>query len=303
MKDATRRRLRRNLSAPLAPPFKFLVGNLPWSAAQWIGRRLGNALWRFGRRDRERSLNHLTIAFPDMDEGERRAIAHRATQGVGVSIAEYFHLAHRGPEEALKHMEIEGWENVERARESSRLVMIATGHCGNWELLGPAFHGQGELLTGLVRGLEDKWIEAAMTTFRRQLGTVTIRRSQPDSASKLLALRRRGGFLLALIDQDIRAQSVYVPFFGKDAHTPVGPAQMALRWKMPVVPAFCQRLPDGQHRVRFEPVLAPTDDPSELTAAITRAIEAQIRRQPDQWVWMHRRWRRQLPHDTQWLAE
>ena len=302
MKAETRRRVRSRIAPPLGALFKVLTGTVSWSTAQKVGHRLGSLIWRFGRRDRERTLAHLELAFPDLSETERSEIGRRATQSIGVSIAEYFHLAHRGPEAARPQLQIEGWEHVESARRKSPLIMIATGHCGNWELLGPTFHSKGELLTGLVRTLEDAWTEASMTRFRRRLGSVTIQRSESDSATKLLSLRRRGGYLLALIDQDIRAQSVYVPFFGRLAHTPVGPAQLALRWSMPVVPAFCRRLEDGRHQVRFEPALPTFEDATELTAAITAAIEAQIRRQPDQWVWMHRRWRRQLPDDTEFLA-
>ena len=153
-----------------------------------------------------------------------------------------------------------------------------------------------------INKMPNKISSARMKRFRKRLGTDVIARGEPDAPSRLLSLRRRGGFLLAFIDQDIRVQSVYVPFFGRLAHTPVGPAKMALRWSMPVVPAFCERLEDGSHRVEFAPALPRYESAEELTAAITSAIESQIRKRPEQWVWMHRRWRRQLPADTKYLA-
>jgi len=85
---------------------------------------------------------------------------------------------------------------------------------------------------------------------------------------------------------------VWVPFFGKLAHTAVGPAQMALRYSMIVIPAFCERQDDGRHMVRFHPPLDLQGDEEEATAMMTRVIEEQIRRVPAQWTWMHRRWRR-----------
>ncbi len=302
MSSDFRRRLRSRVARPLAWSFKLVAGTASWHGAQSAGRTLGKLLWRLGKRDRERSLAHLAIAFPDLPPAERARLGKRATVAIGTSIGEYFHLAHRGPEAAAEHLEIEGWENVSAARERSPLVMIATGHCGNWELMGPVFHGRGEPLTGLVRSMEDEWIESAMNRFRKRLGSEVIPRGERGASAKLLSLRRAGGFLLALIDQDIRAQSVYVPFFGRLAHTPVGPAQLAVRWKMPVVPAFCERMDDGRHRVRFDPALPELADATELTAAMTRIIEDQIRKRPDQWVWMHRRWRRQFPGDTEFLA-
>jgi KDO2-lipid IV(A) lauroyltransferase len=108
----------------------------------------------------------------------------------------------------------------------------------------------------------------------------------------LHALRRRGG-LAILIDQDTRVEGVWVPFFGRPAFTPVGAARLALKRDVAVVPVFDERLADGTHRAHFEPPLDLPADEVEATAMMTRAIEAQIRRVPEQWVWMHRRWRRQ----------
>lgn len=297
-----RRRLRNALARPLTFVLRLVLGNLSWRRTQRFGAWLGRVLWRLDERDRTRTLAHLAIGFPELPEQERRQLGRRSIIHLGVTFAEYLHIAHRGPEAAAAHFELLGWEHVEAASKQAKVVLLATAHCGNWELMGPAFRSKGKVLTGLVRSLEEDWMQAAASRFRQRLGSDTIARGEADSAARLLSLRRRGGFLVALIDQDIRAQSVYVPFFGRLAHTPVGPAQLALRWSMPVVPAFCRRLEDGSHRIEFHAPLPSYEDPKELTAAITREIEEQIRRQPDQWVWMHRRWRRQLPDDTQYLA-
>lgn len=297
-----RRRLRALYSRPLAFVVKQVAGNVSWRSAQRIGTWLGRLLWKIGARDRTRTLAHLEAAFPELAETERHELARGATTAIAVNVTEYFHLAHRGPEAAIPHIEVHGWENVESARDQAKVVMIASGHCGNWELLGPVFRNNQQELSALVRSMENDWMEAAMNRFRKRLGCNVIARGEPDAPSRLLSLRRHGGFLLAFIDQDIRVQSVYVPFFGRLAHTPVGPAKLALRWSMKVVPAFCERLEDGSHRVDFAPALPRYESAEELTAAITRAIESQIRKRPEQWVWMHRRWRRQLPADTQYLA-
>jgi len=293
--NASRRRRRSRILRPLVQFLKRYVTSRSWSAAQTAGRRLGVLYWHFGRRDRERTIAHLAIAFPDLSEDEREALAHRATLGQGTTFGEYLYLAEHGPDAAADYLDIKGWEHVVAARKEASVVLIATGHCGNWELLGPAFHRHGEKLTAIVRSLEDDWADAEMTRTRARLGSRIITRGEPGAARDLLALRRNGGYLAAFIDQDIRANSVFVPFFGRLAHTPVGPAQMAIRWSMAVVPAFCERLEDGRHVVRFQPRLATHQDEVELTAAITEAIEAQVRRRPEQWVWMHRRWRRKPP--------
>ena len=181
---------------------------------------------------------------------------------------------------------------VAAAQEESRGVLVVTGHCGNWELLGPAFHSHQTPLSAIVRSFEENWVNEATSDFRRRLGTEVIRRGEDGSARQLLGIFRGKGNLLVLVDHDIRASSVWVPFFGRLAHTAVGPAQMALRYSMIVIPAFCERLDDGRHAVRFHPPLDLPTDEQDATAMMTRAIEDQIRRVPAQWTWMHRRWRR-----------
>jgi len=109
----------------------------------------------------------------------------------------------------------------------------------------------------------------------------------------MIAAVRRGGILAFVIDQNLRTESVKVPFFGRPAPTPIGPAKLAVRTEALAVPAFIARLDDGRHHVRFlEPIECKRgDDPVALTARITQDIEDQIRRAPEQWVWMHDRWR------------
>jgi KDO2-lipid IV(A) lauroyltransferase len=108
---------------------------------------------------------------------------------------------------------------------------------------------------------------------------------------------QRNRIVAMLIDQDIHGASVYVPFFGRPAHTPVGAALLALRSRVPLATVFIEREPDGRHLVRVEAVTCDVrrdrEGVQELTARLTAAIEAQIRRVPAQWVWWHQRWRRQ----------
>lgn len=293
------RRLRSVLARALTAIAKLGLGAAPWTWAQSCGALLGRLLWRLSERDRIRTLDHLAIAFPDLSDTERTRLGQKSFVHLGVSAAEVLHLAHRGPDAATPHLEIHGWEHVEAARARSGVVLIATGHCGNWELMGPAFRSRHERPTALVRAFEEDWLERAARRYRSVLGSDTLARGAQGAAGRLLSLRRRGGCLIALVDQDIRAQSVYVPFFGRPAHTPIGPSELALRWSMAVVPGFCRRLEDGSHRIEFQPALPPHENAGELTAAITRTIEAQIRAHPDQWVWMHRRWRRQPARDLE----
>jgi len=293
------RRLRGVLLAALLRGLAAVLSPLSWAAAERCGRALGALAWRLGRRDRRRALDHLAIAFPDLAPAARRALARDCFRHQGMNLAECLHLLGRDCREVAAHVEVEGWEEVERARAEDRPLLIVTGHCGNWELLAALINCRGLGMAVVARALEEPELQALLAGLRDRFGTATIERGGEGAARAILGRLRRGGVLGMLIDQDTKVDGVWVPFFGRPAFTPVGPAKIALRQRAAVVPAFIERLPAGRgtrgtrHLARFHPAMDLPGDPGEATAAMTRAVEDQIRRRPEQWVWMHRRWRRQ----------
>jgi Kdo2-lipid IVA lauroyltransferase/acyltransferase len=272
-----------------------VLGRLSWRGAQRLGRALGSAGWRLSRRDRRRTLAHLALAFPELPAAARRRLGRACFRHHGTSLAECLHLLSRDCAAVAAVAAVEGWEEVERVRAAGRPLLLVTGHCGNWELLGAAVNCRGLGMAVVARPLDEPDLQRMLAGLRDRFGTPTIARGGEGAARQLLNTLRRGGALGMLIDQDTKVDGVWVPFFGHPAFTPVGAAKIALRQRATVVPCFIERLPDGRHRVRFQPPLALPDDPREATALMTRAIEEQIRRRPEQWVWMHRRWRRQPP--------
>lgn len=270
-----------------------MLGSVPRSAALLFGRAVGRLGWSLSGRDRRRSLDHLALAFPDLSEEERRRIARRSFLSQGMNAAELLHLLRRDAEEMLPHIEVQGWENVAAARATGRPILILTGHCGNWDLIAVALRHGGLPPAAIARPLDDPQLQELLVKVRRHLGTTTIARGTRGAARQILKVLRSGGAIAMLIDQDTKVDGVWVPFFGRPAFTPVGPAEMALKQDMRVIPSFIERRPDGGHLLRFLPVLELPRDPREATARMTAAIEAQIRRRPEQWVWWHKRWRRQ----------
>ncbi len=268
-------------------------GLLPRRAALAYGRTLGRLAWRFSSRDRRRSLDHLALALPEVPEPERRRIGRAAFLQAGMNLAELLHFLKRDREEILRHLAVQGREELEAARAAGRPVLILTGHCGNWELIGTVLADSGFPPAAVARPLDDQAVQKILVDLRAHFGTTTIARGTPGAARQLLGTLRSGGALAMLIDQDTKVDGVWVPFFGRPAFTPVGAAEIALRQKARVIPSFIERLPDGDHLVTFHPALDLPDDPREATAVMTAAIEQQIRRRPEQWVWWHKRWRRQ----------
>ncbi|HEX3551994.1 MAG TPA: lysophospholipid acyltransferase family protein [Thermoanaerobaculia bacterium] len=269
------------------------LGRLPWPAAQRVGRSLGALGWILSRRDRRRTLDHLALAFPEMPEADRRRLGRDCFRHHGTTLGECLHLFHRDCAFVQSVAEVRGWEEIEQARAAGRALLLFTGHCGNWELLGAAVNCRGLGMAVVARPLDEPVQQRLLTGLRERFGTPSIARGSEGAARQLLATLRRGGALGMLIDQDTKIDGVWVPFFGRPAFTPVGAAKIALRQNTAVIPAFIERLADGRHAVTLHPPLDLPDDPTAATALMTAKIEEQIRRRPEQWVWMHRRWRRQ----------
>jgi KDO2-lipid IV(A) lauroyltransferase len=274
---------------PLASKF---FGALSWSAAQRLGGRLGTLTWHLDRRQRNWAIEHVEIAFPDMEPGERRTLAKRSIVHMAVNVAECLHVLGRGGNPEAVPIRTEGWANLENARRSGRPILMLTGHCGNWELIGAVLARAGVKTFPVVRHVGVRALNETLMRLRAHMGAEPIVRGEKGSAGRFRRAIRGDGVLFMLIDQDTRTKGAFVPFFGRLAYTPIGAAQLALRYRMAVVPAFVERCDDGSLLARFLPTLDLPDDAVESTALMTQAIEAQIRRRPEQWVWTHRRWRR-----------
>lgn len=268
----------------------FAAAPLPW--VQALGRALAPLLWRSDRRY-ARTCEHLRLAYPDLPEPEIREIALNCGVHMCVSIAETLHVLGKNADTVSGYVDVEGWEHVEAARKEPRPLIILTAHYGNWELLSPAIASRGVDVLGFARQMQDPWLEEVILDMRERLGTGMIMRGAPGAARLLVDTLRGCGAIGVLHDQDIRVEGTWVPFFGRPAFTPIGPARLALRYDAIVIPTFIERQDDGRHLARFYPPLDLPNEPIAATAAMTRAIEEQIRRRPEQWVWFHRRWRHQ----------
>jgi Kdo2-lipid IVA lauroyltransferase/acyltransferase len=292
---------KKSLKARLAPAvlnagLRFLtstLGSLSWTASQRAGRAIGSLGWRLSRRDRRRTLDHLALAYPELTEAERLLLGRDCFRHHGTTLGECLHLFRRDCGFVESVVEVRGWEEIEKARAADRPILILTGHCGNWELLAAAINCRGLGMAVVARPLDEPDQQRMLAGLRARFGTPTIARGSEGAARQLLATLRRGGVLGMLIDQDTKVDGVWVPFFGRPAFTPVGAAKIALRQNTAVLPTFIERLPDGRHLATFHPALDLPDDATEATALMTAKIEEQVRRRPEQWVWMHRRWRHQ----------
>lgn len=263
-----------------------------------LADRAGDLIYALDRRTRERALAHLDIAYGDeLSAAAKERIARAALRNAARVFVEVTHM------EDLKtrfddYVTVEGWEHVHAVLDAGRGAIVVTGHIGNWEVLAAYFAGRGIPIAGIARRMNDPRLNKLLVDYRARNGVRTIMRESPSSGREILQVLRDHGILALLIDQDLQAPSVSVPFFGRLARTPAAAAALAVRRDLPIVPAFAQRRPQGGHRLTVLPPLHPPRsgdrrmDILELTRRCNEIIEERVRQNPAEWVWWHKRWRR-----------
>lgn len=272
-----------------------LVGALPVPLALAIGHGLGSVAHRVLATPRRLALAHLAEAMPELPEPERRRIARDMFRHAGTAFVEIA-LWPRLRGTAYVTVEPEGRRVFDAALAAGRGVIAITGHIGNWELLAATMAHLGYPVTVVARRVNDDRFDALVREVRTGAGLTVLDRDDPRFAHAMREELARGRVVALLIDQDTRGAGVWVPFFGRAARTPAGAAVLALRARAECVSVFIERRSEGGHAIRFAPIARPEGrtraDIEALTARMTAAIEAQIRRNPVEWVWWHRRWRR-----------
>lgn len=272
---------------------------LPLPTARFLGRQLGRLAFHVARRERNKALAHIAIAFPEWSDAQRRKTIRAMFRHMGMSLFEIAWLPNLKQHAAATTV-FEGAEEVMAHIDAGRGVIIFTAHCGNWEWLACGTGLWGRPTSVLQRERDQPEMNRYITELRANAGVHTIDRGSASSARDMMKIIRHGGILAFLVDQNLRTESVKVPFFGRPAPTPIGPAKLAVRTEALVSVTFTERLPDGRHLIRYLPPIQckRDDDPVALVAHATRLIEEQIRRLPEQWVWMHDRWKERPQWDV-----
>lgn len=266
---------------------------IPLPLGRFLGRKLGSLAYLVAKRERRKALANLAIAFPEWPDAQRTETTRAMFRHLGTSLFEIAWMPNMDVATRDRLTVIEGAEPLLALIDAGRGVVVFTAHCGNWEWMSYAVGLFGRPTTVLQRERDAPEMNRYITEHRARSGVRTIDRGSAAAGRELIHSLRRGGILAFLIDQNLRTDSVKVDFFGRPALTPIGPAKLAVRTESVVVDILIERLPDGRHRMKIgEPLFCKRDDdPVALTAHMTRLIEAQIRRVPEQWVWMHDRWR------------
>ena len=290
------KRLKRLVRYALVRTALALLGLLPLSWASGLGAALGGLGFHLARGERRRALASLAVAFPELPEAERLRLARACFRHLGRTALELVCIdAVDARLETVVEWPPEARAVLDAALSRNKGVVFVSGHLGNWELLARRVALAGYPCQTIAREASDPRTTRLIERFRASGRLKTIWRGHPRAVRDMLKALRGGEILGLLIDQDTRVQSVWVPFFGRPAKTPRAAADLALRTGAATVLGFCQRAAPGRYRVTMREVPHPGGDRDqaalELTARLTRGIEDAIRAQPEQWVWMHQRWK------------
>jgi len=282
------------------------LSRLSWPAARDRGAALGAFVGRLGlRRDVARA--NLALAFPEQSQAWREHVLAEHYEELGRVAAEYPRMAElaRAPREQVFGC----WQGTEHARAAlamGRGMIFLTGHLSNFELAGAAVSREFPMAF-VAKPLSNPGAEAWVSAIRHAAGLDVL--PTHVGVRGVVKRVRAGGTVAMLADQDARRDGVFVPFFGRPASTPAGPAWFSLATGAPIVFCTCARATDGRLELRMSPALIPQGEASDpdavraLTARHVALLEAAVRERPAQWFWLHKRWKTRPPAGSDTLPK
>jgi len=274
------------------------MGYLPRPLADWTGHCCGRILDFFVPRLRRTAEINLSFAFPERDARWRRQTIDGVFESIGRLLVAFARFPRINRQNAGEWIRYEGFEHYEHAKAKGNGVLFATAHLGNWELSAYAHALLAEPMCVVVRPLDNPLIDDLVETRRGLSGNQLL--SKREFARSILQALRANQAVGVLVDQNSAPENAaFVPFFGRLASTNLSFAKLAARSGAAVIPGFALwNRTERRYVLRFYPAVEMTDDPVEDTRRIQAAIEAAVREYPDQWLWVHRRWKTRPPGEA-----
>ncbi len=287
----SRSALRNWTEATLARGLVLTLQLAPRPVADALGLRCARLLDTIVPRLRQTAYKNLAFAYPDKDTKWRRSTVDGVYQSIGRLIVAFARFPRINKSNVGEWIRYEGFEHYLRAKEQGKGVLFATAHLGNWELSAFAHALLTERMNIVVRPLDNPLIDDLVETRRTLSGNTLL--SKRDFARSILNSLKANDPVGILVDQNSAGDNAaFVPFFGKQACTNLTFAKLAGRSGATVIPGFAVWSESEQKYIlRFYPPVPMSGDAVEDTARIQAAVEAAIREYPDQWLWIHRRWK------------
>ncbi len=289
--------MRRKLEYAAAWPFIKILGAMPRALARAFAIGIAQLVYLLHFRLRQVGMRNLEMVFPEKSIAERKQILRGVFTSLGRQLAELCQFPKYTKENVDEVVVYDGLENYERAYARGKGVLFLTAHFGGWELSAFAHSLHGHWLNVVMRPMDNEYLDRLLQRYRTMHGNKTV--AKDDFVRGLLAAMKAGETVGILMDTNMTPpQGIFVDFFGIPACTASGLARIALRTDAAVVPGFTIWDPAlGKYRLRFDPALTVIRtgnleaDIAANTQLFTKVIEDYVRKYPDQWLWVHRRWK------------
>lgn len=268
---------------------------LPDSIVSASGTALGLMFYAIDRAHRRVALTNLEQCFPNRTANEHRAVARATFAHFGQVLLKLLTFSALTAEEMLERAEYEGDERVRLAYAKGKGVLFFTGHFGFWELQAVAHAAKLRPIGVLARALDNVRLNDLLERMRTSTGNHVIYRQ--GAVRRVLKTLNAGEGVALLIDQHMHSpDAIWVNFFRRPAATTSTLAALALRTGAAVIPVFAHPLPGGRYRFVYESPVEPPQGEGpeavkEFTQRCTDVLEMHVRKKPELWLWMHRRWR------------
>lgn len=271
---------------------------IPVSLRRSLFCGLSRLFYRLVPRQRLIALHNLRLAFPEKTDNEIVKIVRGVYRTLGIVAAEFFDIPKLTSETIREIVEPEGLENLEKAHARGRGVLLFSAHFGNWELEAAAVALLARPAVVIYRALDSHFLDSLVLHVRSSFGNKPLLKE--NAMLPMFRTLKKNGMLGILIDQNVDwYEGVFVDYFGRPACTTNGLALLALHSGAPVLPAYLVRIREGRYRLVIEPEVEVIDtgdrdaDVQANTQRFTRIIEDTVRKYPDQWLWIHQRWKTQ----------
>lgn len=287
--------MRHRLELLLVRAVMALVRPLPMRTVREAGHRLGRLAFYFDNSRRRIALENLTRAFPSRSRADIENIARAMFGHFAAVLLELLKFATMSEAEITALVDVEGIDRVNQAYQHGRGVLLMTGHFGYWEVHGVMLALHTKPASVLARPLDNPYLHDMLERIRRRTGNSVIYRQ--GAVRKILRELAANHGVAVLIDQHLQTpDAIYVDFFRRPAATTSAVGALAARTGAPVIPSFAFPISGGRYRLVYDhPIEPPRDDTPEsireFTQRCTDVLEMYVRRNPELWLWMHRRWR------------
>lgn len=245
-------------------------------------------------------LDNLKLAFPEWTDQQRKAVGRESVYQLGYNFAEFFFIPSVNPDWIAKNVVFHGWEHVENARAAGKGMFFLTLHLGNGDLACNTIVLNGQSVNLITKRFKTKWFDDLWFSIRGAKGVQYIDAHAPNNAFEILKALKKNSAVVFVLDQFMgRPFGIETSFFGKKTGTAYGLALFVQKTKAPVLPIYTYEGEDKKLHVVVEPAMdtasCVTDDKDQTTLNLTQSycdkLEEIVRKHPEQWMWVHRRWK------------